>query len=284
MLPAVCRNNLEPPREAGARRAIFPAHLVDDILVYFHLNAVFSRLYDNINLFHPENKKTAMLTTPPNTPPGQKSTYIPSPNPDPPSSLLSPNPTSVDATYQIVRIKPAKAGWLTSNPSDLVHIKGPLSEGNTSICDFEEEAEDNGFKIPCVAWRDRLIHLTCLYNPSASIFTDFGGYADETVNTADEAEPIKSLTVKMQKAIFGEESTGEKRVEDEDMRDDGGNPFMVLHVNKGFIGVNKGFIGSARLYCKKFADSQDGLTDGVDENLGLDKSDEGMGDVVDAAG
>ena len=88
---------------------------------------------------------------------------------------------------------------------------------------------------------------------------------------------MKSVGVTMQDAIFSEEETGGEMVEDEDMRDDGGNPFMVLHVNKG-LG------GSVRLYCKKVTDSQNRLTDRIGEILGLDKSDNEMDDDVDVVG
>lgn len=222
-----------------------------------------------------------MLKTPPPTPSRQTSTYQPCPNTDPPPSLLSLDPYSVDVTYHIVRIKPAKAGWLSPNSSALVQIIGPVPKGNTSVCDNEEAAaEEVGFEIPCAArvtWHDRSIRLKCLYYPSVSLFTGFEEYADETVNAAGDAECVKSVSVTMQDTIFGEEGTGNKMVKDVDMRDDNGNPFMVLHVNKGLA-------GSARLYCKKLTDSQNSLADGVDESLGLDKGNEEMDDHMDVAG
>ena len=186
----------------------------------------------------------------------------------------------MDVTYQVVRIKPTETDWLTPNPSDLIQIIGPMSGGSTPVPDNEEAAEDDGLEIPCAArltWGDKSIYLTCLYYPSASLFTGFRGCADNTVDAADEAEPVKSVGVTMQDAIFSEEETGGEMVEDEDMRDDGGNPFMVLHVNKG-LG------GSARLYCKKVTDSQNRLTDRVGEILRLVKSDNEMDDDVDVVG
>ncbi|CAD6566040.1 MAG: hypothetical protein ASARMPREDX12_007516 [Alectoria sarmentosa] len=206
--------------------------------------------------------------------------YTPSPSTSPQRSPISPTPTSVDVTYQVVRIKPTETDWLTPNPSDLIQIIGPVSGASTPVPDNEEAAEDDGFEIQCAArltWGDKSIYLTCLYYPSASLFMGFRGCADKTVNAVDEAEPVKSVGVTMQDAIFSEEETEGEMVEDEDMRDDGGNPFMVLHVNKG-LG------GSVRLYCKKVTDSQNRLTERVGEILGLDKSGNEMDDDADVVG
>lgn len=218
-----------------------------------------------------------MSITPPTTPPRRacnSAIYTPSPGTKAPSRPFSRTPTSVDVTYQIVRIKPSNTDWLTPKPSDLIQIIGPVSGGNTPKADDEDAAaaENDGFVIPCAArlnWDGKSIHLKCLYYPSASIFTGFGECADETANAADEAERAQSVSVTMQDAISREDETGGEMVEDENVRDDDGNPFMVLHVNRGLA-------GSARLYCKKVMHSHNGLTDGVGEILGLDKSDEKM--------
>lgn len=226
-----------------------------------------------------------MSNTPPTTLPRQTSSragYTPSPSTSPPSDLLSPNLTSVDVTYQVVRIKPTSKDWLTPSPSDIIQIIGPVSRVNTPISDDEEAAEDDGFGVPCAAhlsWGNKSIHLTCLYYPSASLFMDFGGCIDETANAADEAERVRSVSVTMQDVIFGKEETGGEVVEDEDVRDDDGNPFMVLHVNEGL-----GASGSARLYCKKVPDRQNGLTDGIVESLGLEKSEDRMDAEIDVVG
>lgn len=82
---------------------------------------------------------------------------------------------------------------------------------------------------------------------------------------ADEAYRVSSVGITMQDAIFSEEEREEEIVEGgEDVRDDNGNPFLVLHVNRG-LGA------AARLYCKKLPSSQNGLTNGFFEELGLDK-------------
>ena len=164
-------------------------------------------------------------------------------------------------TYQIVRVKPANTDWLTPSPSDLVQIVGPVSKGDGTISDDEEAATevDDGIEVPCEAhltWGERWISLTCLYDSSAALFTRVAGCADGAGNVADEAGGVKSVAITMQDAIFREEEAEDEMVEDEDMRDDNGNPFMVLHVNRGLD-------GSTRLYCKKVTDGQNGRSDGL---------------------
>lgn len=217
-----------------------------------------------------------MSATPPTTPPSQTShsaTYTPSPSTTPPSSHCSPTPTSVNVTYRVVGIKSINSDWLTPKPSDLIQITGSLAGVNTPISDGEDAAaEEDPVEIPCEArltWGKISIHLTCLYYPSAPLFTDFGECKDETVDGADEAERLKSVSVTMQSAICSGEEMGGEMAEDEDVRDDDGNPLLVLHVNEGLD-------GSARLYCKKVTDGQNGLTDAVGESLGLGKNDEDM--------
>lgn len=144
----------------------------------------------------------------------------------------------------------------------------------TTVCDGEggaaaaaAEGNDAGFEIPCAAhltWGDRSVHLECLYHAPAAHFTVAGKCADETADVADKADRVNSVGITMQDAIVRKEGKGDKGLENDDMRDDNGNPFMVLHVNKG-LG------GSARLYCKKVLHSQIGLTDGFGEGLAVEK-------------
>ena len=207
--------------------------------------------------------------------------YTPSSISTPPSSLCSSpsTPTTiVDVTYQIVLIKPTNnRDWLMPSPSDRVQITGPVGSrgGNAAKCNeggiVEVDVEsgqrqgegDDGFEIPCAArltWGDRSIHLRCSYYPSVSLFTDPRGRADdETVvvwaddddDDDDEADEVRSVGITMQDAIFPEEDDEDEMAvdQDEDVRDDNGNAFMILHVNKGLAGV------SARLYCKKVTKS-----------------------------
>ena len=163
------------------------------------------------------------------------------------------------------------------NPSDFVQITGPVSRGSTEEAAVGEEEEDR-FRIPCAAhlsWGDRSISLECLYHSPAAIFTNAGECADETVNEADKADRANGVSITMQDAIFRKGKTEDETVEEEDMRDDNGNPFMVLHVNN-WLGK------SARLYCKKVCDSQIGLTDDLSDSLELEQSDEEVGDQIDA--
>ena len=197
-------------------------------------------------------------------------------NTTPPSTVppSSPYTTRVDVTYQIVRIKPANIDWLIPSPSDLVQIIGAVPRGHATESDDEAAAadeEDDAFEIPCAAhltWGASSIYLTCLYYPSASRFTVPG----ECAHMADKTDSVKSVGITMQDTIFREEEREDEVAED--MRDDNGNPFMVLHVNKGIA-------GSARLYCKKITASRNGLMEKVGEKLGLDMSSEGTGDQVD---
>lgn len=184
-------------------------------------------------------------------------------------------------TYRIICIKPTNTDWLTPRSSDAVQITGPVSKNSTDIYDDEEAAakEDgnDGFEIPCSAhltWGDRSIDLECRYYPSFSLFTDVGECADKTADMADEADRVKSVSLTMQDAIFSEKKREhDEIVNDEDMRDDHGNPFLVLHVNRGVC-------GSTRLYCKKVTDSQNCLMDGVGD-LGMIQSAEEIGDETD---
>ncbi len=186
----------------------------------------------------------------------------------------SPYTTRVDVTYQIVRIKPTNTDWLIASPSDLVQIMGAVSRGHATKSDDEAAAadeEDDAFEIPCaahLAWGASSIYLTCLYYPSASHFTASG----ECAHMADKADSVKSVGITMQDTIIRKEEREDEIAED--MRDDNGNPFMVLHVNKGIA-------GSARLYCKKITASRNGLMDKVGEKFCLDKSSEETGDQVD---
>ena len=222
-----------------------------------------------------------MSTTRSTTPSRQKLNlvpYTPSPSTTPPSSTPS-TPINVDLTYRIVSIKPANTDWLTPSPSDLVQITGPVFKRNTTVSHAEEtaaEAED-GFQIPCAAhltWDDRSVSLKCLYHSSAGILTDVGDCADETVDKANEADRVNSVAITMQDAIFCKGKLGNVTVKEEDMRDDNGNPFMVLHVN---IGLGR----SVRLYCKKVSYRQICLTD---ERSDLEESGEEVGDQIDSVG
>ena len=165
------------------------------------------------------------------------------------------------------------------SPSDFVQITGPVSRGSTAVSDAEEAAvEEDGFRIPCAAhlfWSDRSVSLECLYHSPAAIFTDAGECADEMVNVADKAGRVNGVSITMQDAIFGKGKTEDETLEGQDVRDDNGNPFMVLHVNN-WLGR------SARLYCKKVSHCQIGLTDDLSESLDLEKSDEEVGDQIDA--
>ena len=187
----------------------------------------------------------------------------------------------MDALYRIVRIKPTNRDWLMPSPSDFVQITGPVSRGSTVVSDAEvaaAEEEEDGFRIPCAAhlsWGDRSVSLECLYHSPAAIFTHARKCADETVNVADEADWVNGVSITMQDAIFSQGKTEDETVEGEDMRDDNGNPFMVLHVNN-WLGR------SARLYCKKVSHSQIGLTDDLGESLDLEKSDEKVDDQIGA--
>lgn len=180
-------------------------------------------------------------------------------------------------TYRIVGIKrPAHADWLTPRPSDLVQITGPVA--TTAVCDggggggggAAAEGNDEGFGIPCAAhlsWGDRSVHLECLYHSPAALFTVAGKCADETADAADGADRVDSVGITMQDAIVvsgGGEGDEGVEDDDDDVRDDNGNPFMVLHVNRG-LG------GSARLYCKKVPQSRIGLTAGSGESLAVGK-------------
>ena len=187
----------------------------------------------------------------------------------------------MDALYRIVRIKPTNRDWLMPSPSDCVQITGPVSRGSTAVSDAEEaavEEEEDGFRIPCAArlsWGGRSVSLECLYHSPAAIFTDAGECADETAIMADKEDRVNGVSITMQDAIFGKGKTEDETVEEQDMRDDNGNPFMVLHVNN-WLGR------SARLYCKKISHSQIGLMNDLNESLDLEKSDEEVGDQIDA--
>ena len=162
------------------------------------------------------------------------------------------------------------------SPSDFVQITGPVSKGSTAISDAEEEEEEDSFRIPCAAHLscgDRSVSLECLYHSPAAIFTDVGQCADETVHVADEADRVNGVSITMQDAIFSQGKTEDETVEEEDMRDDNGNPFMVLHVND-WLGK------SARLYCKKVSHSQTGLTEDLSESLDLEKDVKVGGDLL----
>ena len=171
------------------------------------------------------------------------------------------------------------------SPSDFVQITGPVSRGSTVVSDAEvaaaeeeeeEEEEKDGFRIPCavhLSWGDRSVSLECLYHSPAAIFTHAKKCADETVNMATEADWVNGVSITMQDAIFSQGKTEDETVEGEDMRDDNGNPFMVLHVN-----VNNWPGRSARLYCKKVSHSQIDLTDDLGESPDLEKSDEEVHD------
>ena len=174
----------------------------------------------------------------------------------------------MDALYRIVGIKPTNRDWLMPSPSDFVQITGPVARGSTAVADVEEaaaeeEEEEDGFRIPCAAhlsWGDRSVSLECLYHSPAAIFTRARKCADETVN---EMDGVNGVSITMQNAIFSQGRTVDETAEEEDMRDDNGNPFMVLHVNN-WLGR------SARLYCKKVSHSQIGLMDDLGENLDLE--------------
>ena len=161
-------------------------------------------------------------------------------------------------------------------PSDIVQIIGPVSRSNAAISGDEEAAEeeddddDDRFEIACAAhltWGGRSIYLNCLYySSSATLFADIGECAEKTAKMADEPDGVSSVGITMQNIIFSaEERAVDEMVEGgEDVRDDNGNPFLVLHVNRG-LGA------SARLYCKKISNSRNALRDGFFESLGLDK-------------
>ena len=144
------------------------------------------------------------------------------------------------------------------SPSDFVQITGPVSRAVSDAEEAaaaEEEEEEDGLRIRCAAhfsWGDWSVSLSCLYHSPTAIFTDAGECADATVNAADKADRANGVSITMQDAIFSQEKTADETVGEEDMRDDNGNPFMVLHVNN-WLGR------SARLYCKKVFHSQIGL-------------------------
>ena len=179
----------------------------------------------------------------------------------------------MDALYRIVGIKPTNRDWLMPSPSDFVQITGPVARGSTAVADAqeaaaEEEEEEDGFQIPCAAhlsWGDRSVSLECLYHSPAAIFTRARECADETVNVADKMDGVNGVSITMQNAIFSQGKTEDETAEEEDMRDDNGNPFMVLHVSN-WLGR------SARLYCKKVSHCQIGLTDDLGESLGLERA------------
>ena len=196
----------------------------------------------------------------------------------------------MDALYRIVRIKPTNRDWLTPSPSDFVQITGPISKGDTAASaaetatakEEEEKEQEDEFRIPCAAhlsWGDRSVSLECLYHSPAAIFTHARERADGTVNVAaGQADRVKGVSITMQDAIFAHGRTGDETVEgEEDMRDDNGNPFMVLHV-KNWLGR------SARLYCKKVCRGQIGPRDDRSESLDLERSDEEVGDRIGAVG
>lgn len=167
------------------------------------------------------------------------------------------------------------------SPSDFVRITGPISRGSTAISDAKEaavEEDEDRFRIPCTAhlsWGNRSVSLECLYHSPAAIFTDVGECTDEIVNVADKADRVNGVSITMQDAIFSQGKTEGEKVGEEDMRDDNGNPFMVMHVNN-WLGR------SARLYCKKVPHSQTGLTDDLSESLDLKRSDKEVGDHLGA--
>ena len=151
-------------------------------------------------------------------------------------------------------------------PSDIVQIIGPVSRSNAAISGDEEAAEeedddDDRFEIACAAhltWGGRSIYLNCLYySSSATLFADSGECVDKTAKMADEPDRVSSVGITMQNIIFSaEERAVDEMVEGgEDVRDDNGNPFLVLHVNRG-LGA------SARLYCKKIPNSRNAVRDG----------------------
>lgn len=146
-------------------------------------------------------------------------------------------------------------------------------EGGAAAAAAAEGNDDKGFEmIPCAAhltWGDRSVYLECLYHSSAALFTVAGKCADETADVVADrrADRVSSVGITMQDAIVvvgGGGKGNEEGLENDDVRDDNGNPFMVLHVNKG-LG------GSARLYCKKVPHSQIGLMDGFGEGLAVGK-------------
>ncbi|CAF9930232.1 hypothetical protein IMSHALPRED_008123 [Imshaugia aleurites] len=180
---------------------------------------------------------------PPSTPYRQTSSSAsdaPSPSTDQTSIFSALAVTSIDFIYQIVQIKPTGSDWVTPSPTDHIQITCRVPRDKPQEPDDDEEAcEDEDSAIPCAAclvWGGRSINLTCLYLPAALLFTDFEGCRDETANGTDRRDRVESLG-------FGLE-TGGGTVLDEDMRDDNGTPFLVLHV----IGE---LHGSARLYCKR---------------------------------
>ena len=130
--------------------------------------------------------------------------------------------TSVDITYQIVSIKLTNSDWVAPFSTDHIHITGPIPKDNIDMSDNEAPSEDENFEIPCAAylvWGDRSIKLTCLYYPSFSLFTDF--------RECEDGEGIVGAMT-----------------EDQDMEDDNGTPFLVLHAKAGLC-------GPARLYGKR---------------------------------
>ncbi len=157
---------------------------------------------------------------------------------------------SVDVTYQIVSIKFTNSHWVTPFPTDHIQITGPISRDDNHISDNEAALEDDDFGISCAAylvWGDRSINLTCVYFPSASLFIDFRECEDETTNATARADCAESVGVSMRDArVCGEDIVGAMTV-DEDMRDDNGTPFLVLHVNVELH-------GAARLYGKRVED------------------------------
>ncbi len=158
--------------------------------------------------------------------------------------------TSVDVTYQIVSIKFTNSHWVTPFPTDHIQIAGPISRDSNHISNNEAASEDDDFEIPCSAylvWGDRSINLTCLHYPSASLFIDFRECEDETANATDRANRAESVGFSMRDArVCGEDIAGAMTV-DEDMRDDNGTPFLVLHVDVELC-------GAARLYGKRVVD------------------------------
>lgn len=163
--------------------------------------------------------------------------------------------TSVDALYQIVRVKTKSSDWVTPTPKDLVHFFGPVLGGNKYTSNDEATLESDGSKILCagrVVWGDRLIYLECLYHPSTSLFTDVESWEDETVSAKDRADRVETVGVSMQNAVCRGEQTGRVLTADEDVRDDNGSSFLVIHVNKGLS-------GSTRLYCKRMMKRRGGL-------------------------
>ena len=158
--------------------------------------------------------------------------------------------TSVDVTYQVVAIKLTNSDWVAPFPTDHIQITGPISRGNNHKSDNEAASEYDDFEISCTAyllWGDGSINLTCLHYPSASLFIEFRECEDETANLTGRADRAESVDVSMRDAkVCGEDIVGAMTV-DEDMRDDNGTPFLVLHVNVEFY-------GAARLYGKRVVD------------------------------